>query len=86
MVIEIHVFIRVQDVSIISINEIVDRGVEPFLIRATDQQDAAILHGALPAGLAFGQTEFSRRHTSSLVISGDGFIPGFFADERAIFR
>jgi hypothetical protein len=39
--------IGVQRVAIAAINKIVDRGVQAFLVGATDQQDGGILHRAL---------------------------------------
>jgi hypothetical protein len=38
------VFIGVQRVAVRTKNEIVDRGVETFLVRATDKKDAGVFH------------------------------------------
>jgi hypothetical protein len=44
------VLVGVENISAVAVDEIVDRGVEPDLIRATEQQDGAIFHGSLQGG------------------------------------
>jgi hypothetical protein len=42
------VLVRVQDVGVVSIQELGDGGDNPFAVGAVDQQDAGLRHGALP--------------------------------------
>ena len=64
----VQMLVGMESVAVRAINEIVDRGVEAFLVGAADQKDAGVLHAAL-----------------LLMITRDGFLPGFVAYGLAIF-
>jgi hypothetical protein len=42
------VFVGVERIAVSAINEIVDRGIQAFLIGAADEQDGGVFHPTLP--------------------------------------
>jgi hypothetical protein len=41
-------FVGVERIAVSAINEIVNRGVQAFLIGTADEQDGGVFHAALP--------------------------------------
>jgi hypothetical protein len=46
-VIEIHVLVRVENISVVAVDKIMNCGVETLLIGAAEQEDGAILQDGL---------------------------------------
>src|ERR1700683_4958971 len=67
--------VGVKSISVGAINKLMDGGVEPFLVRATDEQDGAVFQNILRNAVSRGKL---------LMISRNRVMPAFFANQFAI--